>query len=220
MKVVLLAATGRAGRTILSELVSRGHEVTAVARNLDKLPEQLPAAIKRVRDDLDDEARIAEIIKGADAVLSAFGPSGSDPRYATDETYTDQLVSVTERAIAAVRKAGVSRLIVVGGCGSLYFSPGVTVLDSGHWPQQYVPIAKSHMKALSALRSCGINWTYFSPPMLITPGERTGKFRLGGDDLITDVEGNSRVSFEDYAIALVDEVEKPAHERARFTIGY
>ena len=127
---------------------------------------------------------------------------------------------MTERAIAAVRKAGVPRLVVVGGCGSLEFSPGVTVLDSGHWPAQYVPIAKSHVKAFAALRASGINWTYFSCPMSIAPGERTGKFVLGGDRLIKNADGKSQVSFEDYAVALVDELEKPAHEHARFTIGY
>lgn len=220
MNVVLLAATGRAGSTILNELVSRGHQVTAVARNLDKLPAQLPGTVNRIRADLSSVDRIAEIITGADAVVSAYGPPSSDPRYTSDMTYTDQLVSVTERLIAAVRKAGVSRLIVVGGCGSLYFSPGVTVLESGHWPKQYVPIATSHMKAFAALKASDINWTYFSPPMLIEPGERTGKFRLGGDNLIIDEQGKSQVSFEDYAVALVDELEKPAHERSRFTIGY
>lgn len=220
MNVVLLAATGRAGRTILSELISRGHQVTAVARNLDKLPEQLPETVKRVRGDLSSVDQIAEIITGADAVVSAYGPPSSDPRYTSDMSYTDQLVSVTERLIAAVRRVGVPRLIMVGGCGSLDFTLGVTVLKSGYWPEQYVPIATSHMKALAALRASEINWTYFSPPMLIEPGVRTGKFRLGGDSLIIDEQGNSRVSFEDYAVALVDELEKPAHERARFTIGY
>lgn len=220
MKVALFAATGRAGRTILEELIRRGHEVTAVARNLDKLPEQLPDSVKRVQDDFSSVDRIAEIIAGSDAVVSAFGPSSSDPRYTSDMSYTDQLVSVTERLIAAVRKAGAPRLLVVGGAGSLEFSPGVTVLDSGHWPKPYVLIATSHIKAFAALRASDINWTYFSPPMLIQPGERTGKFRLGGDALIKDDKGNSSVSFEDYAIALVDELEKPAHERTRFTIGY
>lgn len=220
MNVVLLAATGRAGHTILNELIRRGHQVTAVARNLEKLPKQPSESVKCVQDDLSNADQIAEIIAGADAVVSAFGPSSSDPRYTSDESYTDQLVSVTERVIAAVRKVHVPRLIVVGGCGSLEFSPGVTVLDSGYWPQQYVPIAKSHVKAFAALRASGINWTYFSCPMSITPGERTGKFRLGGDQLVKDTEGKSRVSFEDYAVALVDELEKPAHERARFTIGY
>jgi uncharacterized protein len=216
VKVILYAATGQAGRTILSELISRGHQVTAVARNPDKLPKD----INRVRDDLTSTDRIAKIIAGADAVVSAFGPPKDDPRFFSDVNYTDQLASVTERLIAAVRKASVPRLIVVGGCGSLEFSPGVTVLKSGHWPENLVPIATSHMKALAALRASDINWTYFSPPMLIEPGVRTGKFRLGGDALIVDEKGNSRVSFEDYAIALVDELEKPAHERSRYTIGY
>jgi len=220
MKVALLAATGRAGSTILPELISRGHEVIAVARNLGKLPADLPATVKPVQDDLSDADRLAKIIAGADVAVSAFGPSMSDPRYTSDQAYTDQLVDVTERVIAAVEKAGVPRLLVVGGAGSLWFSPGVTVLDSGHWPEQYVPIAKSHVKAFAKLRASRINWTYFSPPMSITPGERTGKFRLGGDDIVKDAEGKNRISFEDYAIALVDELEKPAHERARFTIGY
>lgn len=220
MNIVLLAATGRAGRTILNELINRGHQVTAVARDLGKLPAQLPETVQGVRDDLSSIDRIAEIISGADAVVSAYGPSSDDPRYFSDVNYTDQLVTVTERAIAAVRKAGVPRLIMVGGCGSLEFSPGVTVLKSGYWPDQYVAIATSHMKALAALRASDINWTYFSPPMMIEPGVRTGKFRLGGDSLIVDEQGNSKVSFEDYAVALVDELEKPAHERSRFTIGY
>ncbi len=220
MKVVIFAATGRAGSSILNELVSRGHQVVAVARDLDKLPKQLPESVQPVQADLSSADRIAEIITGADAVVSAFGPSSSDPRYTSDMSYTDQLVGVTERLIAAVDEAGVSRLIVVGGAGSLEFSPGVTVLKSGYWPEQYVPIATSHVKAFAALKASAINWTYFSPPMLIQPGERTGKFRLGGDALIRDEQGKSWVSFEDYAIALVDELERPAHERARFTIGY
>ena len=220
MNIVLFAATGRAGRTILNELVSRGHHVTAVVRDLEKLPEQLPATVRPIRDDLSSVDRIKEIVAGADAVVSAYGPTSSDPRYTSDITYTDQLVGVTERLIQAVEEAGARRLIVVGGCGSLEFSPGVTVLASGHWPAPYVPIATSHTKALAALKASNINWTYFSPPMSITLGERTGNFRIGRDSLIKDAEGKSRVSFEDYAVALVDELEKPAYERARFTIGY
>ncbi|MER6086033.1 NAD(P)H-binding protein [Streptomyces sp. NPDC001833] len=207
MNVTLYGAAGRAGKPILDELVSRAHHVTAVGRNPDKFPEN----VERVQDDLSSVDRIAEIISGADAVVSAFAPPRDD---------TDQLLHVTERLIAAVQKTGVSRLIVVGGCGSLEFSPGVTVLDSGYWPEPYVPIAKSHIKAFAALRASDINWTYFSPPMSIEPGVRTGKFRLGGDSLIKDEQGKSHVSFEDYAVALVDELEKPAHERSRFTIGY
>lgn len=220
MKIALLAATGNAGSTALAELIRRGHEVIAVARNLDKLPKDLPDNISCVQDDLTDTERLAKIISGTDAVVSAFGPSSSDPRYTSDQSYTDQLVGVTERAISAVKKAGVPRLLVVGGAGSLWFSPGVSVLDSGYWPEPYVAIAKSHVKAFSALRASEINWTYFSPPMMIAPGERTGKFRLGGDDVLFDSNGKNTVSFEDYAIALVDELEQPAHERQRFTIAY
>lgn len=216
MKVVVLAATGQAGRTLLSELITRGHEVTAVARS----PEKLPASIHRVQDDLSNAERLAEIIQGADAVISAFGPPKEDGRYFTDVSYTDMLPAAVERMIAAVRQAAVPRLLVVGGAGSLEFSPGVTVLKSGYWPEPYVAIATSHVKAFAALKASDINWTYFSPPMMIEPGVRTGKFRLGQDRVIFDQNGKSWISFEDYAVALVDEIERPQHERARFTAGY
>lgn len=208
MKVVLYGATGKSGIRILTELLSRGHDVTAVARKLIGIP----ANVKTAKDDLSDVNNIAAIISGADAVVSAYAPPQND---------TDQLLGVTEREIDAVRKAGKNiRLIVVGGAGSLEVAPGVTVLQSGHLPAEWVPIATSHAKALALLKASDINWTYFSPAAFFEPGTRTGKFRLGTDQLISDAEGNSRISMEDYAIALVDELEKPAHPRARFTIGY
>jgi len=220
MHIILYGATGRTGRVILTELVQRGHHVTAIARNLARLPEPLPANVTSLRDDLSDTPRIADIITGADAVISAVGPASDDPRYTTDQDYTDQLVRVSERLIAAVHKANVPRLLVVGGAGSLEYSPGVSVLDSGHWPEQYIPIARSHTKLLAALRASAINWTYFSPPILMETGKRTGQFRLGTDQLIRDAQGKSWISYQDYALALVDELETPRHERMRFTIGY
>ena len=207
MKVILYGATGNVGKRILSELTQRGHKVTAVARNVSAVPTGVDAR----QDDLSSVDRIASIIAGADAVVSAYGPPPDD---------TDQLVAVTERQIAAVRKAGNVRLIVVGGAGSLEVAPGVSLLASGHLPAAWVPIATSHDKALKLLQSSGINWTYFSPAAYFEPGERTGKFRLWTNELISDAKGESRISMEDYAIALVDELEKPAHERARFSIGY
>jgi putative NADH-flavin reductase len=208
MKVVLYGATGKSGIRILTELLSRGHNVTAVARK----PIGIPANVKTVKDDLSDVNKIAAIISGADAVVSAYAPPQDD---------TDQLLGVTEREIDAVRKAGKDiRLIVVGGAGSLEVAPGVTILQSGHLPAEWIPIATSHEKALALLEASDINWTYFSPAAFFEPGTRTGKFRLGTDQLISDAEGNSRISMEDYAIALVDELEKPAHQHARFTIGY
>jgi hypothetical protein len=207
MNVVLYGATGSAGSRILKELTSRGHQVTAVARDISKLPSTVTAK----RDDLSDVDIIASIIQGADAVVSAYGPPQDD---------TDALLGVTERQIAAVKKAGNIRLIVVGGAGSLEVAPGVTLLASGHLPAQWIPIAASHDKALKMFQASDINWTYFSPAAFFEPGVRTGEFRLGTNQLIADSKGDSRISLEDYAIALVDELEKPAHERARFTIGY
>lgn len=207
MNVVLYGASGNAGTRILKELQSRGHDVTAVVRN----PAKLPSDVKSVRDDLSSADRIAEIITGADAVVSAYMPPPEN---------TDELVAVTQRLIEAVRKEGNPRLIVVGGAASLEVAPGVSLLASGHLPEEWVPIATSHAKALDLLKSSDIQWTYFSPAGFFEPGERTGKFRLGKDALIADASGKSRISFEDYAVALVDELEHPAHVRARFTIGY
>lgn len=207
MKVVLYGASGNAGSRILDELQSRGHQVTAAVRN----PDKLPAGTKSVRDDLSNVDRIAEIIAGSDAVVSAYMPPPDD---------TDQLVPVTGRLVDAVRKAGNPRLIVVGGAASLEVAPGVTLLSSGHLPAPWVPIATSHAKTLDLLKSTDIPWTYFSPAGFFEPGQRTGKFRLGKDQLITDARGESRISFEDYAVALVDELDHPAHIRQRFTIGY
>jgi putative NADH-flavin reductase len=127
---------------------------------------------------------------------------------------------VTERLIASVKRAGNIRLIIVGGAASLEVAPGVTLLSSGHLPAPWVPIATSHANVLKMVQASNINWTYFSPAAFFEPGERTGKFRLGADQLVADSNGQSRISLEDYAIALVDELEKPAYERARFTIGY
>ncbi len=207
MKIVLYGASGNAGRRIYQELTTRSHDVVAVVRN----PEKLAMGIKSQQDDLSSIDRIAEIIRGADAVISAYAPPDDD---------TDQLIQVTRHQIEAVRSVGVPRLMVVGGAGSLEVTPGVTILSSGRLPEQWVPIAKSHASALQLLESSDINWTYFSPAAFFGPGERTGKYRLGGSFLIANEEGESRISMEDYAVALADELEKPAHERSRFTIGY
>lgn len=207
MKIVLYGASGNAGSRILRELQSRGHEVIAAVRH----PEKLPAGTASVRDDLANVDRIAQTIRGADAVVSAYKPPEDD---------TDQLVAVTERLISAVRKAEVPRLIVVGGAGSLEVAPGVALLASGHLPEAWIPIATSHSKTLDRLKASDVNWTYFSPAGFFEAGERTGKFRLGRTELIADQKGNSRISFEDYAVALADELEQPAHEHAQMSIGY
>jgi uncharacterized protein len=207
MKIVLYGATGNSGQRILQELTTRGHEVTAVARNIAKLS----STVKAAKDDLTNVDAIAAIIAGANVVVSAYAPPQDN---------TDALLGVTERQIAAVKKAGVPRLIVVGGAGPLEVAPGVTLIASGYLPEAYLPIATSHEKALGILKRSDVNWTYFSPAGFFEPGERTGKYRLGTTNLIANEEGDSRISFEDYALALTDEIEKPAHERGQLSIGY
>jgi putative NADH-flavin reductase len=209
MNVVVYGATGNSGREIVKELLSRGHKVTAVARKVDSLKAEQGLTVKT--DDLSNADAIAAIIKGADVVVSAYAPPPDD---------TDALLGVTERQIEAVKKARGPRLLVVGGAGLLEVAPGVTLIKSGYLPAEYLPIATSHEKALAVLRGSDINWTYLSPAAYFVPGERTGKFRLGTTGLVADAKGESKISFSDYAIALVDEIEKPAHERGSFSVGY
>ena len=209
MHIALYGATGKSGSRILTELLSRGHQVTAVVRNPEKLAPQTGLTI--IRGDVSSADEIAGKITSADAVVSAYGPPAYD---------TDQLLPATQNLVDGVKKANVPRLLIVGGAGSLEVAPGVTVIQSGHIPPEWVAIAVSHAKILEMAKSSNINWTYFSPAGFFEPGERTGKYRLGKDALIVDEKNVSRISMEDYAIALVDELEKPQHEHARFTIGY
>lgn len=210
MNVVVYGATGNAGSEIVKELLRRGHTVTGVARKVESLKDQPGVTAKT--DDLSSVDGIAGVIKGADVVVSAYQPPADN---------TDALIDVTKREIEAVKKAGVARLVVVGGAGQLEVAPGVTLIKSGYLPAEYMPIALSHEKAAEVLKSSsGVNWTYIAPAAYFVPGERTGKYRTGTNNLVSDEKGESRISFADYAIALVDEIEKPKHERALFSVGY
>jgi hypothetical protein len=221
MKIVLYGATGRAGSRILTELLGRHHEVVAVVRNLDKHPGKLAPndGLTVIQGDLSSVEGIAEAIGGAQAVVSAYGPPPDK---------TEQLVDVTKREIAAVQAVSqqasspehAPRLIVIGGAGSLEVAPGVTLVSAKDFPDAWKPIALAHEKALELLRGSSIDWTYLSPSAFFEPGQRTGKFRLGQDELLTAADGKSWISMEDYAIALVDELEQPQHRRQRFTVGY
>jgi hypothetical protein len=208
MNVVLFGATGMIGSRVLKELVSRGHTVTAVVRDPSRVPNE--PGVKAVQGDVLNSATVEEIVKGADAVISAYSP-GSTPAVVVD---------ATRSLIAGLKQAGVQRFIEVGGAGSLFVAPNVRLVDAPNFPDEYKEIAIAHGEALEVLRHSDLDWTYFSPAALIQPGERTGKFRLDEDTLIADEKGNSQISAEDYAIALVDELEKPKYIRRRFTIGY
>jgi putative NADH-flavin reductase len=216
MNIVLYGATGQSGREILKELLSRGHHVTAIARTPSKLAPQPNLTIKQ--GDVNSAQAIAANIAGADAVVSAYAPP-------LTKEGVRELLPVTQHFVDAMKQTTASRnpakrFLYVGGAGSLFVAPGVTVISSGHLPAEVLPIAVAHADALDLLKQSDINWTSFSPAGFFEPGPRTGKFRLGKDNLVADAQGNSKISFPDYAIALVDELEKPQHERQRFTIGY
>jgi len=202
MKIALIGATGNAGSRILAELSRRGHAITAVARH----PEKVPAltGVTSLKADANDVAGLAAVLKGHDVVISSVHFTASDPR----------------KLVEAVHASGVSRYLVVGGAGSLEVAPGVKLIDTPEFPAIYKAEAAAGGVFLDLLRNeTGLDWTFLSPSALFVPGERSGKFRLGGDPLLSNEKG-SRISFEDYAIALVDEIEKPAHSRQRFTVGY
>jgi putative NADH-flavin reductase len=204
------------GSRILKELLSRGHVVTAVARDPSKLAPQKNLTIEK--GDMLDADDIAKVAKGADVVVSSYAPPAGPQGPLPDKLHL--LAEATRALVAGVRRAGAPRIIMVGGAGTLEATPGLEIVDSPGFPEAYKGIALAHRDAKNVLRDSDLNWTYFSPAMMIQPGERTGKFRLGKDSLLSDDKGNSSISAEDYAIALVDEVEQGRHTKQRFTIGY
>jgi uncharacterized protein len=208
MNVAVIGATGKTGQRVTVELLQRGHQVTAVVRDPSKVQSHKNVSV--VTSDLSDAKQIADALKGVDAVVSAYGAPADD---------APQVITVTRRITDAV-KQNKQRLLVVGGAASLFVKPDVTVLEAGYVPEWGIPIATAHSQVLQELRHSDVDWTYFSPAAFFEPGERTGKFRLGKDDLIADASGKSHISMEDYAIATVNELEVPVHRRERFTIGY
>ena len=208
MKLVLYGASGMIGSRLLREAVRRGHAVTAVVREPRKFATPTGRVIV-IKGDVLEPASVAAAVAGHDAVLSAVGP-------------TPEVVTGAPRAlIEGLSRAGVRRLVVVGGAGSLEVDAGVQLVERPDFPAEYKAVALAHRDALNVFRqNTSLDWTYISPPAAIAPGERTGEFRLGDDKLIRTKTGESRISAEDFAIAFIDEVEKPAHLRRRFTVGY
>lgn len=203
-KIVILGITGRAGSRIANELLQRGHTVTGIARKVEGAEARPGLSLKKA--DATSVDALVPLLRGHDAVISATHFAGG-PDAAT--------------LVAAVTQAGVPRLLVVGGAGSLEVAPGKALLDTPEFPDAYKAEAQAGGVMLKALRAeKELDWTFLSPSALFAPGERTGKFRLGGDSLLSDANGKSWISMEDYAIALADEVEAPKHSRQRFTVGY
>lgn len=217
MKIVLLGATGFIGSALLSEALSRGHEVTAVVRNPAKL--EARPGLMIITGDVNDTASLASSIAGHDALLSAFNP-GWTPGTPRPEMYDEQVRGTTS-IIAALKQAGIRRVLWVGGAGGLEVAPGVLAIDAPDVPEWIKPGSRATSEALQALRNePELEWSFLAPAALIEPGERTGKFRLGGDQLMVDDKGESRISVEDYAVAMIDELETPRHVRQRFTLAY
>jgi uncharacterized protein len=209
MKVVLFGASGMIGSRILDELVRRGHTVIAVARHPEKV--QALNGVKAVEGDVADSASVAAVAKGADAAISAYAPPHTDP---------GKILDATRALLAGLTQAGVRRLIVVGGAGSLEVAPGLQLVDTPEFPSGWLAIARAHRDVLPIVKQSDLDWTYFSPAAMIEPGVRTGKFRVGGTRLIANDRGESRISAEDYAMALVDELENPQNIRKQFTAAY
>jgi len=203
MKIAVIGASGNAGSRVTAELAHRGHAVTAIARNPDKVVAQ--ANVTAVKGDVLDQAGLAALLAGHDAAVSSVHFLDSDP----------------VRLIAAASDSKVGRYLVVGGAGSLEVAPGVRLVTTPGFPVAYKAEAEKGGAFLDLLRAeKELNWTFLSPSALFTPGQRTGKFRLGTDQLLTADDGKSWISFEDFAVALADEIERPAHIRQRFTVGY
>lgn len=212
MKIALIGASGFIGSGLREEALARGHQVTALVSNPAKLPAAPGLTAQAV--DVNDTAALAALLAGHDLVISAFsGHAQTDVR----EAYGRGVRSV----IAAAKQAAVPRLLVVGGAGSLEVAPGVQVLDTPDFPAAYRGTAEGARDALLWLRSePTLDWTMLSPSAVIFPGERTGQFRLGGDQLLIGADGQSRISVADFAIAMLDEAERGLHRRQRFTVGY
>jgi putative NADH-flavin reductase len=211
VRITLFGATGMIGSRILNELLLRGHQVTAVVRNPSKI--QKHPNVTAVAGDVLSKDSVVDNASGADAVISAYAPPPDS---------IGNLLAGTRNLIEALPLVGVKRLLVVGGAGSLEVAPGVQLVDTPGFPAAWKPYGNVHRDALQILReqASAIDWTSFSPPAIIEPGERTGKFRLGSNELILDKSGESRISAEDYAVAAVDEIERPRYIRQRFTAGY
>ncbi|MGI5405066.1 NAD(P)-dependent oxidoreductase [Streptomyces sp. CA-135486] len=233
MHIGVIGATGGIGSRVVTEALDRGHHVTAFSRDATRIDEDRKNVVWKSVDVLDADA-VAAVIPGLDVLISGFQP-GNAARDIADtvvRSIADPTVYVTaaRALLTALESHPRTRLIVIGGAGSLEIEPGVVRADSDELlhetldeiglPREYAAAVRGHRDALNVLRTSNRLWTYFSPAEGIAPGERTGRFRIGGDQPVLDAEGRSRISMEDSAVALVDEVELPRFVQRRFTIGY
>ncbi|HSX51603.1 MAG TPA: NAD(P)-dependent oxidoreductase [Cellvibrio sp.] len=203
MKIALIGATGFVGQYLLTEALTRKHQVTALVRNPAKLAAAEGLTSKAL--DAQDAAQVTAALAGYEAAIISLHHDGLD----------------LPALINAVKASGVGRVLIVGGAGSLEVAPGVQLVDTPEFPAEWKAVALAAREFLNLLRAeKSLNWTYISPSAFIEPGERTGKFRLGSEQLLVNDKGESRISNQDFAVALIDELEHPQHSQQRFTVGY
>ena len=216
MKIVVFGETGNVGRRVAAEALSRGHEVVGVVRDPGAVTASDPR-VRLVKGDATKADSVAEIVKGADAVVSAISPRPNARGLAAPS-----LVANARAVIAGLRRAGVKRVLFVGGAGSLEVAPGQQLVDQPGFPEAYRAEALEGREALGVWRSeaGGLDWSFLSPAAEIAPGERTGRYRTTGDQFLVDAAGKSFITFEDYAVAVLDELERPRHVGKRFGVAY
>ncbi|WP_348724855.1 NAD(P)-dependent oxidoreductase [Parabacteroides goldsteinii] len=214
-KIVIIGATGYVGSAILKEALGRGHQVKAIVRDPSKLTLIHPH-LKVVGGNVTDTDFLSRELAKSDAVISAFNPGWSNPNI-----YEETLEGYGS-ILCAVRNSGVHRFLMVGGAGSLLVAPGRLLMDEPDVPKKLLlgirGMAKVYTDLLLPEKS--VDWVFLSPAANMAPGERTGKFRLGKDELIVDESGDSNISVEDFAVAMIDELEQEKHHQERFTLGY
>ena len=213
MKIALIGATGFVGSALLNELAERGHKITAIARN--QLNDE---KAKWVKADITDVSELATILKGHDAVISAYNPGWTNPNIYED------FISGSKKIQQAVKDSGVNRLIVIGGGGSLFVAPGVQAVDTPDFPKEYYPGATAARDYLTIIHDeKELDWAFFSPAFEMHAGittGRTGHYRLGLENPVFDADNRSILSVEDLAVVIADEVENPKHHQQRFTAAY
>lgn len=211
MKIALIGGTGFVGKAVLDELLRRGHAVTALARDTGKYGAQ--AGLSAVQADALDAQQVAAAVAGHEAVIDAYNPGWTEPRI------HDLFLQGTDAILDGVQQAGVKRVLVVGGAGSLFVAPGLQLVDTPEFPAAYKQGALAAREALDRIRSrAALDWTFLSPPVQLAPGERTGSYRVGGDEVPMVGGQPAGISVADLAVAIVDEIETPKHLRKRFTV--
>lgn len=211
MKLFIFGATGMVGQALVQEALQRGHQITAAARDTSRAA--LSAAVNVVQADASSEREVRAVVAGHDAVLAAI--SGRKSGH-------DTVSAIARNLLVALPGAGVQRLLWVGGAGSLEVAPGVQLVNTPNFPAAYKDEALGQGRALEVFRAStsSLNWTFVSPAALLQPGQRTGHYRIGGDQLLHDAAGNSQISVADFAVAMIDELERNAHPRQRITAAY